>query len=725
MIKIKAVVILMMLTIISCSANKKINQKAQATEDYTKYVNPFVGAAENGHCFPGAYVPFGLIQAGPETGNFTWTYCSGYQYKDSTINGFSQTRLNGTGCVDLGDLLMLPFSGKTIRDRYVSRMDKSSEEATPGYYSVFLPGSGIKAEMTAAAHSAFHRYTYSNGKSQHLLIDFQSALVWNEEQLHTHVLDARVNFEDRTTISGYCRTKVWVDRTYYYVIQFNHPFVKKTKLAAQSPKEKAPRYVFDFDLKQGEPLMIRIGISSTGVEEAKQNLQAEIPDWNFEKIRTEAKHTWNTYLSRIRVQGSKEKKDVFYTSMYHLFIQPNNIADVSQKPFYSTLSLWDTYRAAHPLYTIISPGQVDGFVNSLLHQYDLQGFLPIWALWGKETYTMIANHAVPVIVDAYLKGFRGFDAERAYQAVKSSLTKNHRGSRWGIYMKYGYYPFDLIKTESVSKTLECSYDDYCAAQFAKALGHEQDYHYFRKRSEFYKNLFDPETKLMRGKDSSGKWRTPFNPYGLSHAETTGGDYTEGNAWQYTWQVQEDVPGLINLMGGRKEFCTKLDSLFDVTPSRDQTGLESDVTGLIGQYAQGNEPSHHIVYLYTLAGEAWKTQKLVHEICQTQYQDKIDGLCGNDDCGQMSAWYIFSSLGFYPVNPCGGEYVLGAPQIPEAVIQLPEGKTFRIETDHFSKGNIYVQSVKLNGQKYESNTISYGDLMNGGTLTFIMGSQPKK
>ncbi len=692
-------------------------------EDYTKYVNPFVGAAEYGHCFPGACVPFGLIQVGPETGNCDWAYCSGYQYNDSTIDGFSQTRQNGTGCPDLGDLLMLPFTGEQLRKSYKSGFRKDQEQASPGYYSVQLSDFKVKAEMTATEHTAIHRYTFQGKEKPQLLVDFQSALVGSEQQLYDHVLDASVNFEDSTVISGSTRTKVWLDRTYYYVVEFSKPFVSRVLLPKRDISEKAPRYVFSFDLKPGEALMVKVALSSTCIDGARNNLHAELEGWNFDQVRLDAGNKWNELLSRVKIEGTIQQKDIFYTSVYHLFIQPNNIADAGQAPFYSTLSLWDTYRAAHPLYTILAPERVDGFVNSMLRQFDDQGFLPIWALWGKETYCMIGNHAVPVVVDAYLKGFRGFDAEKAFQAVKTSLTRNHFNSEWDIYDRYGYYPFDLIKTESVSKTLESVFDDYCAAQFAKALDKTDDYNFFLKRSSFYKNLFDRQSMLMRGKDSQGRWRVPFNPFELSHASTSGGDYTEGNAWQYTWHIQHDVPGLISLMGGADYFTAKLDSLFEMSSKKEGSGFVMDVTGLIGQYAHGNEPSHHVAYLYALAGKPWKTQKLVHEICQAEYQDKIDGLCGNDDCGQMSAWYIFSSLGFYPVNPCGGEFVLGAPQLPGATISLPDGKKFIIKTENFSTENNYVQSVKLNGKEYAKTTISYGDIMKGGELNFSMGKDP--
>ena len=703
--------------LVSCSLDSKL----ETSDDYLKYVNPFVGAAEFGHCFPGACVPFGLIQAGPETGNCSWAYCSGYQSTDSTINGFSQTRLNGTGCPDLGDILMLPFTGDATRPSYKSGFSRDQEWASPGFYSVVLTDFDIKADITASEHGTVHRYTYQGEGQPQLLIDFQSAMVFSARQLHTHVLDCRVEIENPTTITGYIRTNVWLERTYYFTINFNRPFTAEVELPKQDKAENAPRHVFSFDIKKGESLMVKVGISSTGVDSAIKNLQAEIPEWDFDNVHQAARAKWNDLLSRVKTEGTDTQKNIFYTSMYHLFIQPNNIADAGDETFYSTLSLWDTYRAAHPLYTIISPERVDGFVNSMLHQYDKQGFLPIWALWGGETYCMIANHAVPVIVDAYLKGFNGFDAERAYEAVKTSLTKSHLNSDWETYDKYGYYPFDIVKLESVSRTLESAYDDYCAARFAEALGKTEDAAFFDNRAGYYKNLFDKETNLMRGKDSKGNWRTPFNSFSLSHAFSSGGDYTEGNAWQYTWHVQHDSQGLIELMGGPEMFTAKLDSLFTMSEEQEGRGNLADVTGLIGQYAHGNEPSHHVSYLYTLAGKPWRTQELVNQICNTKYQDEINGLCGNDDCGQMSAWYIFSSLGFYPLNPCGGEFVIGAPQLPKVTINLQNGKTFTVIAENYSPENIYVRSVELNGVKHEKNTLTYNDIMNGGELKFKMSN----
>ena len=691
-------------------------------EDLTKYVNPFVGAAENGHCHPGACIPFGLIQAGPESGNCTWTYTAGYQYKDSVLYGFSQNRLSGTGVADLGDLLMLPFTGEAERENYQSGYKKENQTATPGYYSVVLSDFDIHAEMTASAHTAIHKYTFNGNEPARLMIDFQSGNVNSKKEFHEHVLAADQNFESSTLVTGYSNTKVWLERTYYYAIEFSKPILAKTRLPLRDPAEKAHRYVLDFDIKPGEELMVKVALSSTGIEGAKKNLTTEITGWEFQKVKQDAHDLWNDYLSRISIDGTTEQKNIFYTSMYHLFIHPNNIADANEEPFYSTLSLWDTYRAAHPLYTLVASERVDDFVNSFLIQYDKQGFLPIWALWGGETYCMIGNHAVPVIVDAYLKGYRGFDAERAYEAIKTSLTVSHLNSDWETYDKYGYYPYDIIKVESVSRTLESGYDDYCAAQFAKALGKNEDYEFFRKRADYYKNMFDPESKLMRPKDSKGQWKEPFDKLVLSHASTSGGDYTEGNAWQYTWHVQHDPEGLIELMGGAEYFTAKLDSLFTLESTIEGTGFVADVSGLIGQYAQGNEPSHHVAYFYTLAGKPYRTEELIHEICKTQYRDEVDGLCGNDDCGQMSAWYIFSVMGFYPVNPCGGEYILGAPQLPRASLNLANGKTFAVVAENFSPENIYVQSVELNGNEYSDNRISHEMILRGGTLKFVMGSE---
>ena len=546
-----------------------------------------------------------------------------------------------------------------------------------------------------------------------------------------------MNFEDPHTITGHNHADAWVKRHYYYVIKFDRPCTAKQKLPSQ-PEEKAPRYVLDFDLNPSERLQVKVALSTVSIEGAKKNLQAEVPGWDFGAVHKATRAAWNELLARADIQGTPAQKENFHTALYRLFIQPNNIADVDGqyrgaddkvrtapgKTYYSTLSLWDTYRAAHPLYTILTPERVDSFVNTIIAHQQAQGYMPIWTLWGKENHCMIANHSIPVIVDAYLKGFRGFDAEAAFQGIKTSLTVNHPKSDWDVLTKYGYLPFDLIKGESVSRVLEYAYDDYCAAQFAKALGKTDDAAYFAKRADYYKNIFCPETKFMRGRDTQGHWRTPFDPLKLNHGADSGYDYTEGNAWQYTWHVQHDPEGLIKLMGGKEAFAEKLSSLYTLPATVAGSGFVLDVSGLIGQYAHGNEPSHHVAYFFNYAGQPWKTQEIIRKIFDTQYKNAPGGLCGNDDCGQMSAWYLFSAMGFYPFNPCNDGYVFGAPQLPKVTLKLPGRKTFTVEAKHLSPKNQYVQDITLNGKPYDQMSISHAAVMNGGTLVFQMGTQPR-
>ena len=705
-------------------------------EPKTHYVNPFIGTADNGHTFPGAAMPFGFIQASPETGNIGWRYCSGYNYADSIILGFAQNHLNGTGCLDLGDILLLPFSGTLKGENYSSRFYKKYEKAIPGYYKVRLADFGIDVQLTATNHTAFHKYTFNKGNA-HILVDLQSGLSGNDNSLKNRVTKANVAIENGTTISGHNKVKMWVSRDFFYVIEFSKPFKKQSELQ-KTKSENAKKYVFDFDVKPGESIMVKVAISTVSVEGAKLNLKTENPDWNFAKIKNIANNSWEALFSRVQIEGNHAQKENFYTALYHLYLQPSNIADVDgqyrgsndiiftspSKQYYSTFSLWDTFRAAHPLYTILMPERVDNLVISMIDHYKTAGILPIWTLWGKETYCMIGNHAIPVIVDAYMKGFRGFDVEKAYESIKMTATTNHLNSNWEIYMKYGYFPFDSEKKESVSRTLENCMDDWSVALMAKSLGKEADYQYFSKRANFYKNLFDPETKFMRAKDSNGNWRVPFDALGLSHASSVGGDYTEGNAWQYTWHVQQDIVGLTELFGGKEKLANKLDSLFKIDSNIKGGGFVADVTGLIGQYAHGNEPSHHVAYLFTLLGKGWRTQELVREINDKFYINKPDGLCGNDDCGQMSAWYIFSAMGFYPVNPVSGQYVFGAPQLPKVTLTLPKNKIFSVEAKNLSLQNKYVQSIILNGKVYNKKFINHTDIMNGGKLIFVMGPNPK-
>lgn len=711
----------------SCSTAKQDTPQT----DYTQYVDPFIGAADNGHTFPGACRPFGMIQTSPVTGAVGWRYCSEYMYADSIIWGFTQTHLNGTGCMDLGDILVMPFTGERHRtwDAYRSSFSKTSENATPGYYTVTLDQAKVKAELTATTHAALHRYTYEQADSASILIDLQHGPAWNEKQYHSQVNSCEVNWENDSTLTGHVNNKVWVDQDYYFVMQFSRPVIDHFELP-MAETEKGKRLVASFNIQPGEEVLMKVALSTTGVEGAKTNMAAEVPGWDFEGIRTAAKADWNSYLSRIEVEGTDEEKTNFYTSFYHALIQPNEISDVDGRyrnaadsvvnatggKFYSTFSLWDTYRAAHPFYTLMVPEHVDGFINSLVDQAEVQGYLPIWGLWGKENFCMVANHGVSVVAEAYAKGFRGFDAERAFNAIKQTQTVSHPlKSNWENYMKYGYFPTDLTEAESVSSTLESVYDDYAAADMAKRMGKTEDAAYFARRADFYKNLFDSSTQFMRPKKSDGTWKSPFNPSQIGHAESVGGDYTEGNAWQYTWHVQHDVPGLIALFGGEEPFLNKLDSLFTLKLETTQ----ADVTGLIGQYAHGNEPSHHVTYLYALAGRPERTQELIREIFDTQYSPKPNGLCGNDDCGQMSAWYMFSAMGFYPVNPVSGEYVFGAPQLPEFVLHLADGKTFTIKAEGLSEANKYVKSITLNGEPYTKNFISHADIVKGGTLVYQM------
>ena len=687
-----------------------------ARADYVSMVNVFAGTDGAGHCHPCAALPFGALQPGPQTGNFGWDYCGGYQWRDTIIQGFSQNRISGTGSSELGDLLITPFTGEDVRSDYSSRFDKATELANPGYYSCTLTDAGIKAEMSCTPHVAIHRYTPQNGEPVKLLLDLQSAQIGSRERMYKRVVDCSVDYSDPDCVRGYTHSKAWNDREIYYEIRFNRPYTVSATLPLRDSAERIPRTVLDFG-SSTEPLMVKVSISIESVGGATGNIASELPGWDFEAVRAEAGKVWNEHLGRIEIDGTPSQKRIFYTAMYHLMLHPNNIADVGQKPFYSTLSLWDTFRAAHPMFTLIAPEIVSDVVNSFMRYYRRQGFLPIWTLGGTDNYGMIGNHSVPVIADAWFKGFEGIEIEPLYEAIKRSLTENHIKYDWAAYDSCGYFPDDVALVESVSRTLECGFDDWCAARLAWALGREEDAAFFLRRAGYWRNVFDPETHLMRARNSKGEWETPFDPFRVAHWKT-GGAYTEGNAWQYTWHVLQDPRGLMEAMGGREAFVAKLDSLFTLTGDFG-SGESVDVSGLIGQYAHGNEPSHHIIYLYSLAGESDKAADLLHEVWTSQYKDGPDGLTGNDDCGQMSAWYIFSAMGFYPVNPAGGSYVLGAPQLKKMKLHLPGGKTFTVKADNISETNHRVSSVSLNGTRLDGATISHSDIVSGGTLKFTM------
>ena len=695
-----------------------------AQEAPVDWVNPFIGCTDNGHCTPAACVPFGLVQAGADTGNKGWNYCGGYRYEDPSIMGFSQTHISGTGVPDLGDLRLQPFTGTGGTNDFRSAFRKETETAKPGYYAVTLDDFGVQAEVTATHHASIYRFVYAKGGSAKLLVDCQYGIGGDAFK---QILASDVRLDGRTGIAGTVRRRCWVDRTYAFAVQFDRPFASVTKLPPRHPAEKAPRYVFTFDVPAGGKLMVKVGLSAeNGVEAAWKNLTVEIPAWDFADVRAKATAAWNKVLGRVVVGGDAAQKTSFYTALYHLYIQPNNLADVGATPFHSTFSCWDTFRAAHPLYTILVPEQVDGFVNSMLEQGRRTGFLPVWTLWGKDNQCMIGTHSVPVIVDAYLKGFRGFDVDDAYAQMKDTLTKKHesrRKERWDLLDKYGYYPFDEIKGESVSRTMECAYDDWCAARFAAALGKAEDAAFFSRRAGNWSNVIDRTIGFARGRDSKGNWRDPYDPFAFGHGAGTANDFTEGNAFQYTWHVMQDPEGLIALMGGKDAFVKKLDALFTQEMKVDGPGLVLDISGLIGQYVHGNEPSHHVAYFYPFAGRPDRTAEVVREVFDRFYLPKTDGLCGNDDCGQMSAWYVFSAMGFYPFNPCGGDYVLGAPQVAKVVLNLPGG-TFTVVAKNLSKENKYVKSVTLNGKPLEGFILKHADVMAGGELVFEMAASSR-
>ncbi len=697
-------------------------------------VDLFIGTAGDGHTFPGACVPFGMVQASPETNNIGWDYCSGYHFEDSEIIGFAQDHLNGTGSQDLGDVLIFPFTGGNNRP-FKSNYRKYNQYASPGYYRVRFDDDKVDAEVTATEHVALYNFNYYDDCGK-LLVDLQSGDVLTDEELHNHVLAASLDMPDDCTLRGSLKMRCFGERQVFFVIKTSKPYTVDSIIPAQ-PGEKAKRLILRFDTAGDPAVMVKVALSTVGTDGAEASLGRECAGWDFAGTREAAEGKWRDILSRVSVEGSDSVKTMFYTSLYRACIQPNNIADTDGRyraadgnvhrasfgSHYSIFSLWDTFRAAHPLYTILTPEMVSPMVQSMLDYSHVRGFLPIWPVWGWETYGMIANHGVPVVVDACLKGFK-IDKVEAYNAVKASLTRSHKKSEWETYLKYGYYPFDLVKVESVSRTMESCYDDWCAAQMAKRLGHKADYKEFLRRSGFWKNLFDPSVGLVRGKDSNGQWRTPYDPFQLGHAYTGGGDFTEGNAWQYTWQVMHDPLGLADAMGGKEKCLAKLDSLFTLTTvSKHNAGWTGDVTGLIGQYSHGNEPCHHVAYLYAVLGQPWKTQELVREITDKFYVSKPDGLSGNDDCGQMSAWYIFSAMGFYPFNPVGGDYVLGAPQLDKVAISLPNGKAFTMEAKGLSKTNKYVRRVTMNGKPVNGCTINHTDIMKGGHLVFEMTGKP--
>ena len=727
------------------------------SKDYTRFVNVFIGTGSvdslslSGSNFPGACAPFGLVQLSPDTDDNPEDPCSGYDYADSTIVGFTHTHLNGTGVADLFDILFMPYGGKIkwepgSDDRktpgYRSAFEHESEHAFPGYYSVLLKDYKIQAELTATPHCGMQRYTFPDGKPYHLIVDMEHSLDKARPYWVCRIIGAQIRIPNNRTIEGYRIITGWARlRKVYFRAEFSRPFAsaifkdgKRIYKNVRIANGRRLKLVLTFPKGNAEPLIIKTGISSVSPEGARKNLKAEIKDFNFDAVVEQTKSQWNKLLSVVDISASDKTKRIFYTGLYHLFIQPNNIADVDGKyvdingvertaedsAHYSTFSLWDTYRAAHPLYTILKPDIVPSLINSMLREYEGFGFLPIWQLWGEETYCMIGNHAVPVIVDAIKKGIKGFDYDIAYKAVKASLTTPHINSPFELLESYGYFPEDL-QTQSVSIQLENAYDDWCAAELADYFGKKEDFDFFTRRWKLYKNLFDKKIGFFRGKDSHGNWIKPFSP--LKYGGNGGYPFTEGNAWQYLWYVPEDVDGLISLLGGKQNFTRKLNKFFtlDVKPA----DVNGNASGFIGQYAHGNEPSHHIAYLYNFSAEPWRAQYYVKKIADEFYTDKPSGYAGNEDCGQMSAWYIFSAFGFYPINPADGKYYFGTPLLKHAEIRLPSGKRFEIITHNFGKGNIYLKKILLNGKEITRPFIKHGEITKGGKLEYFMDKHPNK
>lgn len=712
---------------------------APKNTDYTKLVNTFIGTDGTGHTFPGPSKPFGMVQPGPDNRDSGWNHTSGYQYKDTLLLGFSQTRFSGTGINEMGDVLLLPYS--KAKEKLKNSYFKETEKATVGYYAI-TKKDDVKVQLTCTDRVAFHQYTFPT-RDAIVLVDLQHGLKFsNENNAKTGlVLESDVKIENKNTISGYCSTNNWSKRKYFFTIEFNQPFTKSEELKKEKG-DKAPKYNLTFDLKSENQLQVKIALSTVSVAGAKANLKAEIPNWDFEKVKKENKESWNKYLSRIDIEAPQKQKEIFYTSMYHLLLQPSNIADIDGKyrgaddqihspspmgragvgkEYYSTLSIWDIYRGAFPLLQIIAPEKINGIVNSMLIHHKAAGFLPIWTAWGQDNYCMIGNHAIPMILSAYNNGFTGFDKNEALKAMIETSTKSHINSNWELYNQYGYYPFDKLDNEAVSRTLESGVDDYCVAQMAKNIGHKTVEIEFEKRANYYKNLYDPETKLFRGKDTKGNFRTPFYPLIATSPLNNPGDYTEANAWQYFWTpAQYDINGMIDLLGGKTNFTKHLDTFFTTESFNPNKFLGQEA--MIGQYSHGNEPSHHIIYLYAYSDSPKMGQKYIHKVINEFHNNTPDGMIGNDDCGQMSAWYILSTIGFYPVNPTNGEFVLGSPQVKKVVLHLANKKDFSIEAKNYSNETIYNETRFLNNAKLEKPFVTFAEINNGGTLEFEMTKQ---
>ena len=714
-----------------------------SAQNLTRWVNPFIGTGAvqsslSGNNYPGATVPFGMVQLSPDTREAPdWAQASGYDYNDSIIYGFSHTRLSGTGASDFIDILLFP----TISDKRKSTFTHQHEQARPGYYQVLLKDEKIQAELTASVHVGVHRYTCSDGDQLKLWLDLDHSA--NKGSWNRRIIQSQLRMVSPTVVEGYRIITGWAKlRKIYFHLEFSQPILSNQLYDGNRMYENTPvingtelRGLFCFDKKWNKELICKVALSPVSIENARLNMATEVPGWDFEYIARAAETSWEKELRKIIIQGTDLQKKIFYTALYHTMVQPNTMSDVNGEYMasdyvtrsvakgevhYSTFSLWYTFRAAHPHNTLMHTHRNPDLVKSMMRQYDYYGYLPVWQLWGQDNYCMIGNHSIPVIVDAVLKGVAGVDEEKAYEAVFNSSIVSHPNSPFEVWEKYGYMP-ENIQTQSVSITLEQAFDDWCVAQLAKRLGKEKDYNHFMKRSAFYRNLFNSKTGFFQPKNDKGEWIEPFDPY--KYGANGGYPFTEGNAWQYCWYLPEKIPDEISQTVGNKAVVAKLDTFFTV--SYQSGALNDNASGFVGQYAHGNEPSHHVAYLYACAGEPWKTQKYVAYIMNELYNDSSSGYAGNDDCGEMSAWYVFGALGFYPVNPVSGEYVIGTPMLEEAVIQLPGRKTFTVKAPRKEDNEVYICSMKLNGEKYTKNYITHQDIMKGGILEFVMTASPGK
>lgn len=752
----------------SVNGQKKANQK----RNLIQYVDPMIGTAKMGHTYPGATVPFGSVQLSPETDTIAYSlngkyngevykYCAGYQYEDKTIVGFSHTHFSGTGHSDLGDFLIMPTTGKLQLNPgvaskplsgYRSAFSHSTEKAEPAYYSVFLEDHKIKAELTATTRVGMHQYTFPKSDEAHIILDLTSG-IYNYDKKNVWTF---VRVENDTLITGYRQTNGWArTRTVYFAMSFSKPI----KSYGQAAQEKSVyrgfwgrfdqtknfpemagqnlKLFFDFDTNEGEKIKIKMALSPVSYAGALENMKKETPDWDFEKVKKQSQEVWNTELNKIQIE-TIQKEDLvnFYTAMYHAFLGPTEYMDLDGNykgldmnvhkaenfTNYTSYSLWDTYRALHPLFNIVQPKRNADMVSSMLAHSDqsVHKMLPIWSHYANENWCMIGYHSVSVVADAIVKGNISFDAEKALQAcVNTAKVPYYDGLEF--YMNKGYVP-ENKSGASVSKTLEYAYDDWAIAQAAKKLGKTEIYNEFINRSKNYKNVYDEKTGFMRPKLNDGTFKKEFDPL-----DTHGQGFIEGNSWNYSLYVPQDPADMIKLMGGNEKFKVRLDSLFNMHLPDKYFENTEDITreGIIGNYVHGNEPSHHVVYLYNWTDSPWKAQDKIRMILKKMYRNGADGLGGNDDFGQMSAWYIFSSLGFYPVAPASDEYALGSPLLKNAVLNLENGRTFEVETVNQSDKNVFVSKVLLNGKQLDKPFLKHSDIVNGGEITFYMSSKPNK